>query len=141
MPRLSSTDHSVSPPLVDVPHDYNAAHDLIARNLAAGRGEKIAYHDFAGSYTYGELAARVNRCASALTALGLEMEQRVLLCLHDTIDFPTAFLGAIKAGIVPVAVSAILPAKEYDHMHLASRAPPLIVSEPLLPAFLPLLPK
>jgi len=30
--------------------------------------------------------------------LGIHPEQRILLCLHDTIDFPTAFLGAIKAG-------------------------------------------
>ncbi len=66
------------------------------------------------------------------------MEQRVLLCMHDTIDFPTAFLGAIKAGIVPVAVSALLTAKEYEHMLLDSRARALIVSESLLPIFKPL---
>jgi benzoate-CoA ligase len=69
------------------------------------------------------------------------LEQRVLVCLHDTIDFPTAFLGAIKAGIVPVAVSAILTAKEYEHMLLDSRARALIVSESLLPVFAPLLAK
>jgi benzoate-CoA ligase len=126
---------------VDIPHDYNAAHDLIERNLSAGRGGKVAYHDVHGSYTYGDLAERVNRCASALTALGLEMEQRVLLCLHDTIDFPTTFLGAIKAGIVPVAVSAILTAKDYEHMLLDSRARALILSESLLPVFAPLLGK
>jgi benzoate-CoA ligase len=111
MARLSSAYHSVSPPLVDIPHD-NAAHDLIERNLNAGRGAKVAFHDAGGSHTYGDLAGRVNRCASALTDLGLQMEQRVLLCLHDTIDFPAAFLGAIKAGILPVAVSALLTAKE-----------------------------
>jgi benzoate-CoA ligase len=141
MGQLSATDHSKSPPIVDIPYDYNAAHDLIERNLQAGRGEKVAYHDIAGSYTYRDVAERVNRCASALTALGLETEQRVLLCLHDTIDFPTAFLGAIKAGIVPVAVSAILTAKEYEHMLLDSRARALIVSESLLPLFAPLLAK
>jgi benzoate-CoA ligase len=69
------------------------------------------------------------------------MEQRVLLCLHDTIDFPTAFLGAIKAGIVPVAVSAMLTAVEYEHMLIDSRARVLFVSESLLPIFAPLLAK
>src|SRR5258708_36192828 len=99
MARLSSADHSVSPPIINIPHDYNAAHDLIERNLSAGRGAKVAYHDASGSHTYGDLAERVNRCASALTDIGLEMEQRVLLCVHDTIDFPTAFLGAIKLQV------------------------------------------
>ena len=29
-------------PRIDVPRDYNAAHDLIERNLAAGRAGKTA---------------------------------------------------------------------------------------------------
>ena len=35
--------------------------------------------------------------------IGLEQEDRVMLCLLDTIDFPTAFLGSIQAGVVPIA--------------------------------------
>ena len=31
------------------------------------------------------------------------MEQRILLCLQDGIDFPIAFLGAIKAGVATAA--------------------------------------
>src|SRR5713226_10417621 len=84
MPALSAADHSVSPPKIDIPRAYNAAHDLIERNLRAGRAAKVAFHDDQGAYTYGELAERVNRFANALTGLGLQMEQRVLLCLHDT---------------------------------------------------------
>jgi benzoate-CoA ligase len=137
----SSVDGSADVPVLNIPKDYNAAHDLIERNLAAGRGGKVAYHDVDGSHTYDQLAERVNRCAAALTNLGLHMEQRVLLCLHDTIDFPVAFLGAIKAGIVPVAVSAMLTAKEYEHMLVDSRARALIVAESLLPVFAPLLSK
>ena len=37
-----------------------------------------------------------------LRSLGIRREERILLCLLDTIDWPTAFLGAIKAGVVPV---------------------------------------
>ena len=109
MPSLSTADQRARPPRVEIPRDYNAAHDLIERNLGAGRAGKIAYIDDAGSYTYGELGARVNRCANALTALGLSPEQRVLLCHLDTIDFPAVFLGAIKAGIVPIAANRSPP--------------------------------
>ena len=83
MPGLSSADHSVSPPIVDIPRDYNAAHDLIERNLQAGRGAKLAYVDDYGQYSYGALAERVNRCANALVDLGLQPEQRILLCLQE----------------------------------------------------------
>jgi benzoate-CoA ligase len=136
---LSSADHRFSPPVLDIPRDYNAAHDLIERNLRAGRGRKTAYIDDAGSYSYGELAERVNRCANALLGLGLQPEQRILLCLQDTIDFPTVFLGAIKAGIVPVAVNTALKTRDYDYMLRDSRARALFVSAALLPNFVPLL--
>ena len=139
MPSLSTADHRIDPPRVDIPRDYNAAHDLIERNLQAGRGGKTAYIDDHGSYAYGELAERVNRCANALSGLGLQREQRVLLCLLDTIDFPAAFLGAIKAGIVPVAGNTLLTTRDYDYMLRDSRAVALIVSAPLLPVFTPLL--
>ena len=51
MPSLSTADHGLSPPRVDIPRDYNAAHDLVERNLAAGRAGKIAYIDDAGHAT------------------------------------------------------------------------------------------
>ena len=117
---------------------YNAAVDLIERNLAA-RPDKIAYIDESGRYSFAELAERVNRCASALTGLGLAMEARVMLCLTDTIDFPSAFLGAIKAGLVPVAVNTLLTSNDYDFLLRDSRAQALIASEPLLPVFKPIL--
>jgi len=139
MPGLSTSDHGASPPRVSIPRDYNAAHDLIERNLKAGRAAKAAYIDDNGSYTYGELGGRVNRWANALTGLGLQMDQRVLLCLQDTIDFPTAFLGSIKAGIVPIAANTLLTAGDYEYMLKDSRARALVVSEPLLPVFAPLL--
>jgi len=118
---------------------YNAAYDLIERNLKAGRGAKVAFHDDAGSVTYAQLAERVNRFGSGLLAMGLRMEDRVLLALHDTIDFPTAFLGAIKAGIIPVAVNTLLTGKDFEYMLSDSRAKALVVSAALLPQFKPLL--
>ncbi len=118
--------------------DYNAAVDLIERNLAA-RPDKIAYIDDDGYYSFTELAERVNRCANALTGLGLSMETRVMVCLSDTIDFPAVFLGAIKAGLVPVAVNTLLTSNDYSFMLRDSRARAIIISEQLLPAFNPIL--
>ena len=135
MPQLSTADHSVSPPRVSVPRDYNAAWDLIQRNLLAGRGAKTAFIDDAGSYTYNDLAGRVSRFGNVLAGLGIEQESRIMLCLLDTIDFPTAFLGAIQAGVVPIAANTLLTASDYDFMLGDSRARALIVSEALWPQF------
>src|SRR6516164_9394936 len=113
---------------------YNAAADLIERNIAAGRGPKPAFIDDRGCYSYAELAERASRFANVLRRLGIHPEQRVLLCLHDTIAFPTAFLGAIKAGVVPVAVNTQLSPAEFAFMLADSRARAVVVSVPVLPA-------
>src|SRR6266436_3458198 len=135
MPELSSADHADSPPSIAIPREYNAAHDLIQRNLRAGRADKSAFIDDLGNYTYAELDRRTSAFANVLRAQGLGMEDRILLCLHDTIDFPTAFLGAIKAGVVPVAVNTLLTQGDYEYMMRDSRARVAVVSATLLPLF------
>ncbi|MEO8806588.1 MAG: benzoate-CoA ligase family protein [Burkholderiaceae bacterium] len=118
----------VNPP----PERFNAAAHLLALN--AGRGNKLAYIDDTQRLTYGELAERVRRCAAGLLALGLRREERVLMVMHDSVDFPVAFLGALYAGIVPVPVNTLLTADDYAFMlqHCGARA--LLVSRALWPS-------
>ena len=116
-----------------IPRDYNFAADVLQRNLAAGRANKPAYIDARGTHTYGQLADRVARFGAALRGLGIKREERVLLALLDTIDWPTAFLGCLKAGIVAVPVNTLLTEDDYRFMLADSRAKCLVVSEALFP--------
>src|SRR5690348_7263065 len=135
-----TADGSAAPaPRVTIPRDFNAAVDLLDRNLAAGRGNKLAFVDDRASLTYAQLAERVDRAASALRRLGLQPEQRAMLCLLDTVDFPAVFLGAIKAGIVPVPVNTLLTPADYEFMLRDSRARALIVADALYDKLAPAL--
>jgi benzoate-CoA ligase family protein len=116
-----------------IPRHYNFADDILHRNR--GRAGKPAYIDPRGSWTYGELAERVARFGRVLRKLGLKPEERILICLTDTIDWPTAFLGAIKAGIIAIPVNTLLTEPEYGFMLADSRARLLVVSEELYPRF------
>lgn len=139
--QLSRADHSASPPLVDIPRDYNAAHDLLERN--AQRPDKVAFiNGLSGEQlTYGELAAQSRRFANALRDQGFAPESRVMLAMLDTPQWPVAFLGCILAGVVPVAANTLLTSQDFEFMLRDSRARGLIVSQALLPAFEPLLGK
>jgi benzoate-CoA ligase len=120
------------PPNVSVPGPaFNLAQHLLERN--AGRAAKTAFIDDHGAVSYGELTERVRRCAAALLALGLRREERVLLLMHDNNHWPVAFLGALYAGIVPVAVNTLLTADDYAYMLSHSRAQAALVSAALLP--------
>src|SRR5258707_8265610 len=125
----------MSAPVDAVPRDYNFAADILKRNLDAGRGDKVAYIDHRGSYSYAALAARVERFGHVLRGLDVRREERVLICLLDTIDWPTAFLGAIKAGIVAVPVNTLMTEDDYRFMLADSRARALVVSEALYAKF------
>src|SRR3984957_14503960 len=127
-------------PLEAIPREYNFAADILKRNLDAGRAGKLAFIDHRqGSkhqgWTYGDLAERVERFGHVLRTLGLRREERVLLCLLDTIDWPTAFLGTIKAGTVPVPLNTLLTADDYRFMLDDSRARLLVVSAGLFAQF------
>jgi benzoate-CoA ligase len=119
--------------MLELPRDYNAAVDLVGRN--AGRGAKVAYIDDGGSCTYAELAERVDRAANALLAMDLRREDRIGIAMLDGADWVALFLGAIKAGIVPVAMNTLLTPKDYEYQLRDSRSRALFVSEPLLKSF------
>ena len=102
-------------------------------SLNHSRASRLAYIDDAGQITYGELADRVERFAGGLAALGVRPEERVLLLMHDCIDWPVAFLGCLQAGVVPVALNTLLTADDYRFMLSHSRARAAIVSAGLLP--------
>ena len=111
--------------------NFNFAQHLLDNNTQ--RLDKAAFIDDLGSLSYGELDQRVRRMASGLLALGLRREERVLLLMHDTNDWPVAFLGALYAGVVPVAVNTLLTADDYAFMLEHSRAQAALVSGALLP--------
>jgi len=120
---------------MELPGTYNAAVDLVERNLAAGRGGRTAYIDDSGTTTYAQLAERVDRAANALRGLGLKREQRVAIAMLDSADWVALFLGAIKAGIVPVALNTLLTRADYEYQLKDSRARALFISQALFKNF------
>ena len=111
---------------------FNIAQHLLACNTQ--RADKTAFIDDLGGLSFGQLDQRVRRMAAALCALGIKREERVLLLMHDCNDWPVSFLGALYAGIVPVAVNTLLTADDYAYMLENSRAQAALVSGALLPA-------
>ncbi len=110
---------------------FNFTQYLIDAN--ASRGSKTALIDDKGQLSYAELADQVRRFSAGLASLGLRREERVLLLMHDSSDWVVAFLGALHAGIVPVAVNTLLTSKDYAFMLENCRAQAALVSAALLP--------
>jgi 4-hydroxybenzoate-CoA ligase len=112
---------------------YNAVTWLLDRNVEEGRGAKLAFTDTVSELSYGELQTQSRRLANLLRRLGVRREERVAMIMLDTTDFPIVFLGAIRAGIVPVPLNTLLTSEQYAYVLADCRARVLFISEALLP--------
>ena len=106
-----------------VPERFNAS-TLLDANLAAGRAAKTALRCGDEQLTYGELYAQACRFASLLDELRVGRGERVLIALDDCGSFPAAFLGAMRAGAVPIPVNPFYHGDEFAYFleHSGSRA-------------------
>jgi 4-hydroxybenzoate-CoA ligase len=118
---------------------YNAVSDFVDANVARGLADKRAFSDGVRHLTYGELQDKTFRLAGALDGLGLRQESRIALLLLDTIDFPVAFWGSLRAGVTCIPLNTLLTAEQYSYVLDDSRAEALIVSAPLLKTVAPIL--
>jgi len=116
---------------------YNAVSDFIDANVARGLGPKVAFVDPDRSLTYGDLQTRSIRFANALRSLGVENEHRVALLLNDTVDYPVAFWGVIRAGAIAIPLNTYLPLPQYAYILGDCRATTLMVAAPLAQSIAP----
>jgi benzoate-CoA ligase family protein len=118
-------------PTIQLPDAFNAAAAFVDGHIGEGRAGRIALRHEGRTFTYGEVAAAVNRVGNGLRALGVEMENRVLLLLYDSPEFVASFFGAIKIGAVPVPVNTMMRAQDYEYFLNDSRAKVLIAHRAL----------
>ncbi|NNM32636.1 MAG: AMP-binding protein, partial [Gemmatimonadetes bacterium] len=107
---------------------FNATTWLLDRHIEAGDGERVAVVEDDRTWTYAQVADEVTRVGAALRALGVTAEQRVALVLLDSIEFVTAFLGAMRIGAVPVPINPLLPGRDLGVIAAESRATAVIAS-------------
>ncbi len=118
----------------------NAVDWFVDRHTRDGGGGRVAFRDPWRSLTYAELETATRQFAGALQTAGIGRERRILLLLQDTIDFPIAFWGALRAGVVPVPINTLLTPQSVAYILQDSRAEGVVISAGLtasLPADAP----
>ncbi|MGH7051503.1 MAG: benzoate-CoA ligase family protein [Acetobacteraceae bacterium] len=122
-----------------MPSQDNATSFFVDRHATGESGARIAFRDPWRTLTYAGLRRAGSQFAGALAAAGVVREQRIALVMLDTIDFPIAFWGALRAGIIPVPINTLLTSEQTGTILEDSRAVALAISAPLLPALRPAL--
>src|SRR3954470_18953121 len=105
---------------------------LVDRRLEAGHGDKVAIRCAGEELTYAQLHGRICAAGTLLSDRGIGREDRVLMVLDDTPTFPTLFLGAMRAGAVPVPVSFLDTTENFAHYARDSYAKLIVAEDHLL---------
>lgn len=118
----------------EVPARFNigvACTDAHLGTEVAGRVAMIVEDDALGTsaITYAELADRTSRFAQLLRNLGVDEGERVLVRLPNSLDYPTAFLGAIKRGAIAVPTSTLLTPDEVLYLARDSGAAAIVIDK------------
>ncbi|MGH9247640.1 MAG: benzoate-CoA ligase family protein [Acidimicrobiales bacterium] len=91
--------------LFDPPEILNIADFFLGDRLRDGHADRPAIRTADGSLTYAEVTAMAARYGRVLSGLGVRQEERVLIALPDTPDFPAALFGILAIGAVGVMVN------------------------------------
>jgi malonyl-CoA/methylmalonyl-CoA synthetase len=92
--------------------------------------------EWAGSvYTFGEIDARSNRMARALSARGLTKGDRLCVYLANSIEMIDLYLACIKLGLIFVPINILYRNREMSHI-LSDAEPKLLLTATEIPALL-----
>ncbi|WP_415913535.1 AMP-binding protein [Paraburkholderia sp. J63] len=91
--------------------------------------ERVAYVSAGSPMTFGALARKATAFGSWLQGAGVQPGERVAIMLPNTLQYPVALFGALKAGAVVVNVNPLYTVRELAHQLKDSGAQTIVVFE------------
>lgn len=90
---------------------------------------QVAYISMGKEMTYAELDARSRDFAAWLQSLGLKKGTRVALMMPNTLQYPIALYGTLRAGCVVVNCNPLYTPRELEHQLKDSGAEVIVILE------------
>jgi benzoate-CoA ligase family protein len=112
---------------------YNAAVDVLDRNLAGNRRDRPYLIAPERTWGYAEVAETSASMGVGLLDLGLSAGDRVVMALRDSPEFVITFWGSMKAGLVPVPVAQGLSASDIRFILIDSHARAIVCDQSTAP--------
>ncbi|HPX88401.1 MAG TPA: acyl-CoA synthetase [Methylophilaceae bacterium] len=115
----------------NIPKSFNIGAACTDRHLGTPQASNIAMiveDDVLGTskISFDELSRKTDQFAQLLRNLNVKVGDRVLIRLPNSLDYPIAFLGAMKMGAISVPTSTLLTAEEVAYLAKDSGATVLV---------------
>ena len=112
-----------------LPEYFSPTALMLDKHLGTPIEDKIGLVVGEDQYSYAAILAAACRAANGYVALGMRPGERVLLFGNNSFDYIAAWLGAIRAGIIPVVVSDLYKASGLLYFISDTAAQALFIDE------------
>lgn len=124
-PWLKSYPEGV-PPEIKL-YEYASVIELFEKSCEKYR-DRVAFENMGKRLTYGEVD-RLSRDFAAYLQQGLGMKQgeRIAIQMPNLLQFPIAFFGALRAGLIVVNTNPLYTPREMEHQFRDSGATAIVI--------------
>ncbi|HEX8040060.1 MAG TPA: AMP-binding protein [Chryseosolibacter sp.] len=115
-----------------IPHEiqlneYESVVDLFEQSCGRYR-HKIAFENMGAQLTYGQVDKLSRDFAAYLQeGLGLKKGERIAIQMPNLLQFPIAFFGALRAGLIVVNTNPLYTPREMEHQFTDSGATAIVI--------------
>lgn len=89
--------------------------------------DRVAFENMGTTMTYGELDEVSRHFAAFLQSLGMKKGDRIAIQMPNLLQFPVAFVGALRAGLIVVNTNPLYTPREMEHQFRDSGASAIVI--------------
>ena len=95
-------------------YEYTSLLDLFDQKLEK-YADRVAYENMGVTLTFREVNQQSRSFAAYLQSLGLKKGERIAIQMPNLLQFPIAFIGALRAGLIVVNTNPLYTPREMEH--------------------------
>lgn len=107
-------------------YDYHSLVDLFEKSCKQF-ADRVAFENMGATLTYAEVDKLSLDFAAYLQSIGLQKGDRIAIQMPNVLQFPIAFFGALRAGLIVVNTNPLYTPREMEHQFKDSGAKAIVI--------------
>jgi long-chain acyl-CoA synthetase len=107
-------------------YDHHSVVELFEKSCRQFH-DRIAFENMGATLTYGQVDKLSQDFAGYLQSLGLRKGDRIAIQMPNVLQFPVAFFGALRAGLIVVNTNPLYTPREMEHQFKDSEAKAIVI--------------
>lgn len=107
-------------------YDYNSVIELFEDTVKKYR-DRVAFENMGAQLTYAQVDELSRNFAAYLQSLGLQKGDRIAIQMPNLLQFPVAFFGSLRAGLIVVNTNPLYTPREMEHQFKDSGVKAIVI--------------